>query len=207
MTTAEQTGNKLNGHQRRRLETRRLILEAGSRLFAQRGLASVSIDAITAEAGVAKGSFYNHFDSRDALFLVVLETTLQSVLNRYRDYSPAIDEPLALAIERTQFGFETLLADRQACLLLLRAAEANVSDTVSEVLRMALGTELEEAIAAGRHSDLDLPLVINAYFAVVAEVIGQLLRKDEAMEAAEGARQVTKLGFAVLGLAGVEEKR
>ena len=39
-----------------------------------------SIDAITSAAGVAKGSFYNHFDARDDLFEQLIESTLQELL-------------------------------------------------------------------------------------------------------------------------------
>ena len=42
---------------------RALLLEAAARLFYSRGVAATGIDAITAEAGVAKKSLYNNFAS------------------------------------------------------------------------------------------------------------------------------------------------
>ena len=56
----------VNGYQRRRLETRRQLLQAGRALFVEKAVEQVSIESITERAGVAKGSFYNHFESREA---------------------------------------------------------------------------------------------------------------------------------------------
>lgn len=52
---------------RRVSRTRVALLEAAQRLFATRSIDSVSIDDIAKEAEVAKGSLYNHFDSKEAL--------------------------------------------------------------------------------------------------------------------------------------------
>jgi AcrR family transcriptional regulator len=52
---------------RRITRTRLALLEAAQRLFATRSIDGVSIDDIAREAEVAKGSLYNHFDSKEAL--------------------------------------------------------------------------------------------------------------------------------------------
>ncbi len=48
-------------------ETRGRIVEAAARLFRQRGLDGVGIDALTAAAGLTHGGFYRHFASKDDL--------------------------------------------------------------------------------------------------------------------------------------------
>lgn len=52
---------------RRRARTRASLLRAGQALFAARSVDAVSIDDIVLAADVAKGSFYNHFQDKDAL--------------------------------------------------------------------------------------------------------------------------------------------
>ena len=52
---------------RRITRTRVALLEAAQRLFATRSIDGVSIDDIAREAEVAKGSLYNHFESKEAL--------------------------------------------------------------------------------------------------------------------------------------------
>lgn len=54
-------------------DARQRIVEAAERLFYAEGVRAVGIDRIIAEAEVAKMSLYNHFASKDALILAVLE--------------------------------------------------------------------------------------------------------------------------------------
>ena len=57
----------------RRAATVALILAEARRLFALQGFEATSIDDIAAAAGVAKGAVYHHFESKEAVFLRVLE--------------------------------------------------------------------------------------------------------------------------------------
>jgi len=53
---------------------RRSFVLAGARLFTKKGYSNVSVKAIVAEARASKVTFYNYFDSKEALFeAVVLE--------------------------------------------------------------------------------------------------------------------------------------
>ena len=53
---------------------RRSFVQAGVRLFTEKGYANVGVDAIAALAGASKVTFYNYFASKEALFeAVVLE--------------------------------------------------------------------------------------------------------------------------------------
>jgi AcrR family transcriptional regulator len=46
--------------------TRETLLDAGVAVAARDGLAGLSVNRVVAEAGVAKGTFYVHFDDREA---------------------------------------------------------------------------------------------------------------------------------------------
>lgn len=46
--------------------TRVALLDAGVKVAEDRGLAGLSVNLVVAEAGVAKGTFYVHFDNREA---------------------------------------------------------------------------------------------------------------------------------------------
>ncbi|MCY0854833.1 TetR/AcrR family transcriptional regulator [Cupriavidus sp. D39] len=50
-----------------RPSVRPLIVDAGLRVFLRGGFTASSVQDITDEAGVPKGSFYNHFESKEAL--------------------------------------------------------------------------------------------------------------------------------------------
>jgi TetR/AcrR family transcriptional regulator, repressor for uid operon len=63
--------------QKRSEETRNHLLEAAVQLFALQGYEASSVAEICAAAGVSKGAFYHHFESKQALFLALLDEWLK----------------------------------------------------------------------------------------------------------------------------------
>lgn len=55
-----------------RVNTKQLITEAAVRVAAQHGISGASMDQIAEAAGVAKGSLYYNFASKDAIFEAVI---------------------------------------------------------------------------------------------------------------------------------------
>lgn len=53
--------------------TRRRLLEAAIQVFARKGYYGTTVDDIVAECGSSKGAFYFHFESKEALFLRLVE--------------------------------------------------------------------------------------------------------------------------------------
>ncbi|GAA3714689.1 hypothetical protein GCM10022224_095420 [Nonomuraea antimicrobica] len=50
----------------------RVLLDAGEELFTTQGLKKTSLEELVAPAGIAKGSFYAFFDSKESLYLEVM---------------------------------------------------------------------------------------------------------------------------------------
>jgi len=67
--------------QQRSEETRTKIIDSAIKLFSARGFNAASVDDICVEAGVSKGGFYHHFESKQALFLALLDGWLQTIDN------------------------------------------------------------------------------------------------------------------------------
>lgn len=65
--------------QQRSEETRARIIDSAIKLFSSRGYNTTSVDDICAEAGISKGAFYHHFESKQALFLALLDGWLQAI--------------------------------------------------------------------------------------------------------------------------------
>jgi TetR/AcrR family transcriptional regulator, transcriptional repressor for nem operon len=61
--------------------TRRQIMGAAAREFAQRAYSMVSLDDIIARAGVSKGAMYFHFQSKQALAMAIIDE--ESVIIRH----------------------------------------------------------------------------------------------------------------------------
>jgi AcrR family transcriptional regulator len=59
--------------QRRRAETRALLVAAGLQLFADQGFELVTLDEVALAAGFTKGAIYRHFPSKGAFLLALFE--------------------------------------------------------------------------------------------------------------------------------------
>ncbi len=64
--------------QQRSEETRARILEAAVKQFSVNGYNKSSVDNICERAGVSKGAFYHHFQTKQDLFLALLDGWLQT---------------------------------------------------------------------------------------------------------------------------------
>lgn len=65
--------------QQRSEETKTKIMDAAIKLFSTRGFSAASVDDICEEAGISKGAFYHHFESKQALFVALLDSWLQAI--------------------------------------------------------------------------------------------------------------------------------
>src|SRR5438093_9932962 len=59
--------------ERRKVETRTRLIEAGLPLFAERGFDSVTLDEVAEAAGFTKGAIYRQFPSKGAFQLALFE--------------------------------------------------------------------------------------------------------------------------------------
>ena len=69
---------------RRKRETRERLLDAALRLMAERGMAGVAINEITDAADVGFGSFYNYFESKEAIYDALIKQV-------FEDFGDALD--------------------------------------------------------------------------------------------------------------------
>jgi AcrR family transcriptional regulator len=109
----------MNKHQLRSTETQERILSAAETAFASQGYDGTSVSAICEAAGVSKGAFYHHFDSKQAVFLQLLDRWLASMDNTMSlmsESSAAVPERV-LAMSGV-FGQLLQVADRELLLYL-----------------------------------------------------------------------------------------
>src|SRR5207247_8661019 len=69
------------------------LLAAAREAFARRGFGEVNVDELCRAAGIAKGSFYRHYRSKEELFLKVSEATADEVADRFRNERTASESP------------------------------------------------------------------------------------------------------------------
>ncbi|MCP9953428.1 TetR/AcrR family transcriptional regulator [Actinomadura madurae] len=85
-----------SGFERRRAETRGALVRAARLLLAESGDTSASIQAIAERGGVGFGSFYNHFESKTALFEAAVMDALEEFGRTFDERLTGIDDPAEL---------------------------------------------------------------------------------------------------------------
>lgn len=91
-----------------RTETR--ILAAALAVFAEQGPDAPKIDDFVAAAGISRGTFYNHFDSVEALLTATSEWTTGELLRTIEDALEGIEGPVL----RFGLGLRLFFAKAQA---------------------------------------------------------------------------------------------
>lgn len=103
-------------------KTLRKLLDAATAEFGEKGFHEASISGITRRAGVALGSFYTYFDSKDAIFRALVADMSNSVKTAARD---AITQSTsAIDIERSALkGFLDFASDHKEVYRIIDEAE------------------------------------------------------------------------------------
>lgn len=97
----------LSKQDQRRAATIAAIRASARKLFAAAGFENTSIDTIAAHAGVTKGAFYHHFDSKERIFEDVLEMVQTELSARVTGAASKAKTPLA----GIELGMRQFLAD------------------------------------------------------------------------------------------------
>ena len=72
-------GDTISHRERKKIETRQRLLEEAFRLFAGRGYNATTIEEITAAANVAKGTFFNYFETKEAVLPAIAEWRIELI--------------------------------------------------------------------------------------------------------------------------------
>ena len=129
---------------------RNALLDAGQRLLGSADLARISVNAIVAEAGMAKGSFYQHWPSR-AEYVRALHVRFHDQLGESIAAAMAGSPPGRDRIEAAMNAYlDGCLADPATKALLVQSrTEAGLSDLVAARNESAATLLLPDLVALG----------------------------------------------------------
>lgn len=126
--------------------TREALIAADLRLLTTQGYAATGLQQIVAEAGVPKGSFYNHFASK--------ETYCAAVLGRYKDaLLPRLEAPDSRAnplasVRAFHEGLIRVLDLRPGTLTCMLGSLATEVGEAATALRDAIANGIERWVSA-----------------------------------------------------------
>src|SRR6476469_7965217 len=127
----------------KRARTRAQILEAGAMLLAERPPEALTVDAVVEASGIAKGTFYYHFQSMEELAAAVGEKLGESLDELLAPARLGLRDPIA----RISFAFsqflEKAIADPVWARLVVQSAQAPTD--FAQSVRAHLKADLNQA--------------------------------------------------------------
>ena len=134
------------------------IIEAAIAIFAERGFGSARLEDVARRAGVAKGTVFVYFPTKDDLFRAVAQTVLTSHLERLHSAAADLDRPIGELVPMLLAQAASVIGEgRLPAMMRLLVAESRQfpdlarvwhDEVVSKVLGM-LTLAIERAQARG----------------------------------------------------------
>ncbi len=157
--TGEEDARPIATTQRaKRKEARReQLVKSAASVFMQQGVAAASVDDIVRAAGVAKGTFYLYFATKDAVVTAVAEAMVLEVADRIQgtaskpDQSP-VERLLAFAAAIGQVGGNSY--ERDLIEIFHRPENRAIHDRISEHTFRALAPLVSAIVAEGVDSGM-----------------------------------------------------
>ena len=169
----------------KRARTKAQLIAAAKALYSTRPWESVTVDEVVNEAGVAKGTFYTHFNDLNELAAAVADELVKSFDELIQPFRLSLPDPLL----RIAFGcdafFQKSLDDRLWASLAARMARSY--PTVGKVARKRLSEDLREALQRDPQAGLSLELALEVSVGIVVQVMAAIgegrLRDRDRIEA------------------------
>ena len=150
----------------RNAAVRRRLFNAAAKIVGLRGYAEASVARITQEAGVAQGTFYNHFACRQALLDTLLPELGQQMAHAIQARTAQVRPEAARELARFQAWFD-YLADNPGFLRILNEAEFAAPEAFRRHIANIAGPYHRILIRArdwgelGPFSDAELEVVVH----------------------------------------------
>lgn len=136
------------GARQRQTRTREALLSAARRLMAQQSRAAFTVDELTGAAGVAKGSFYNHFPDKEAIAEEVHRAVRMMEEAEVRAVNRGVADPVArIARGIATYARMALTSPEDAHILTLSQIDSRF---LQSAVNAGLRDDLRAALSDGR---------------------------------------------------------
>lgn len=181
ISRSDSPGGESEGYPRKRARTRRQLIEAGMASLAEHGPDGVTVAEVTHRAGVASGTFYNHFPSVHDLIDAISADLAQGV-GIARDLLERVEHDPAA---RVAIGTRQLLRLTATDPLSARAFVTLLATVPAfhQTIRSTIHDAVAAGIESGRFVDRSPILTTDAGLGAVSEWMRARLANDAGPEA------------------------
>ena len=205
MPAANSSSTMRSLKERQREERAALILGAAQEVFTERGYYDASIDEIAARAGIAKGTVYLHFASKEDLLVALVE---QQIVGFLSFVDQMIGEPLTVRarLEQILLNVYTRMQEQRNQVLLELNTRIGLTKSViekREKLQAHIAQALERItalLAEGQHtgeldSSVPTPILAATFVTLVSPSGYEQLLTSGQVSPAELAAYVSRIFF------------
>ncbi|MGO8963635.1 TetR family transcriptional regulator [Mycobacterium sp.] len=169
--------------------TRRAIVAAALKLLSDRSFSGLSLREVTREAGIVPAAFYRHFESMDALGLVLIDESFRTLRDMLRGARTGKLDPNRVIESSVEIVIASVTERRDHWRFIVRERSSGVT-----VLRYAIRTELR-LLTSELATDLARFPGLNAWSTDDLNVLATLFVNSmiviaEALEDAQGAEAI-----------------
>ena len=168
-------------------KTKRKIFEASMKLFAEKGYDATSIEEITATVGVAKGTLYYHFSSKEEIFQFLVEEGVKllknSIIIKTSKLENAIDKIRAVVLIEIKVlsKYENFMSIILSQIWGNDARNKMCRDYVFEYIKM-IEDIVKEGINNGEIIEWDANLIASGIFGFICSIMITKLRSHEQID-------------------------
>ena len=157
-----------------RARTRDRLIEAGRELFAQRGLHHVTSHDIASQAGVATGTFYNHFKDKHELFKEVARQSISELMQIIDLLQDSSDDFRVVVRNQVEALADFAIAHRDLILILFSGdhGSSSVESDLIGALAQRISDDRRRTIQAGlMPAEIDPDVYAQALVGMWARVL------------------------------------
>lgn len=192
----------------RKAQTRQAIIHAALGLLAGDSFSGLSLREVTREAGIVPGAFYRHFESMEALGLVLIDESFRSLRDMLRGARAELDpehviessiDVLSRNVAENRLHWRFITRERNSGVSVLRyAIRAEIRLITSE-----LATDLARFPALRDWTTDDLNVLASLFVNSMVQIADALEDTDDpAVRTEIHATAVKQLRMIVVGIAG-----
>jgi AcrR family transcriptional regulator len=211
---AASTG-RLSLKERQRQEREALILQAAEAVLMEKGYHAASMDEIAARVGVAKGTLYLHFPSKEELVVALFERELTAFRHAVEQAAMSEQSARARLVEILRLSYTGMAAERRQLFLALSSSASvrtevfEKRDSLREHKRQVgayIEAVLEDGKAAGEF-DASIPttVMLSTFVSLLSRHNHGLLDGD-ALSPDELVAYVERIYFHGISTHSVQEK-